>query len=159
MQAEAGTGKTFVAGLIHTLSGNASQPFVEIDCAKLPHSEDERLNTDILFGRNGERAGILELLERGTLLLNNIHVLSSGDRTRIGHYLQTGLVLPNHGIISPNNLDSELPKPIPSSVRLILLRPKTRFTKYQCHHDQAINPSSTQVRYSRLCQLFPHSFL
>ena len=124
LQAEAGTGKTFVAGLIHTLSGNASQPFVEIDCAKLPHSEDERLNTDILFGRNGERAGILELLERGTLLLNNIHVLSSGDRTRIGHYLQTGLVLPNHGIISPNNLDSELPKPIPSSVRLILAAPK-----------------------------------
>lgn len=124
LQAEAGTGKTFVAGLIHSRSGNAAQPFAEIDCAKLSRSDDGRLNTDILFGRSEESAGILELLERGTLLLNNIHVLSSGDRTRIGHYLQTGLVLPNHGIISPNNLDSEPPKPIQSSVRLILAAPK-----------------------------------
>ncbi len=122
-QALAGTGKTFLAGLIHTRSELASQPFAEIDCANLPRTEDSRLNTDILFGRVGQRAGILELLERGTLLLDNVQVLSEGDRTRLIHYLKTGLILPNHGIASKTDLATEPPQPISARVRLILASP------------------------------------
>ncbi|AFY48639.1 sigma-54 interacting regulator,cyclic nucleotide-binding protein [Nostoc sp. PCC 7524] len=69
LQAQVGTGKTFVSGLIHAHSELASQPFAEMDCANLPRAEDGRLNTDALFGRVEEQPGILELLERGTLLL------------------------------------------------------------------------------------------
>ncbi|HEY9660679.1 MAG TPA: cyclic nucleotide-binding domain-containing protein, partial [Allocoleopsis sp.] len=68
-QAQAGTGKTFLAGLIHARSELAAQPFAELDCAELPCTADGRLNTDALFGRVGQRSGIVELLERGTLLL------------------------------------------------------------------------------------------
>ncbi|MEA5489964.1 MULTISPECIES: sigma 54-interacting transcriptional regulator [Pseudanabaena] len=64
-QGQAGTGKTFLAWLIYDRSGLAAQPFVELDCAKLPRSLDGRLDTDLLFGRVGTREGILELLERG----------------------------------------------------------------------------------------------
>lgn len=104
LQAQAGTGKTFVAGLIHARSELAAQPFAELDCADLPRQAG-RLNTDALFGRAGERAGLLELLERGTLLLDNVQVLSEADRARLIHYLKTGWILPNHGIASHHAFD------------------------------------------------------
>lgn len=122
-QAPAGTGKTFLAGLIHAQSGLASQPFAELDCAHLPRAEDGRLNTDALFGRVGQRPGILALLERGTLLLDNVQVLSQGDRTRLTHYLKTGLILPNHGIVGKTDLATESPQSIQAWVRLILAAP------------------------------------
>ncbi len=122
-QAQPGTGKTFLAGLIHTRSGLADQPFAELDCAKLPRSEDGRLNTDFLFGRLGGQPGILELLERGTLLLNSVHVLSGGDRARLIHYFKTGGILPNHGVSGTSTLTTELPQPVQSWVRLILASP------------------------------------
>ncbi|MCA6573998.1 MAG: cyclic nucleotide-binding domain-containing protein [Pseudanabaena sp. M38BS1SP1A06MG] len=119
---QAGTGKTFLAGLIHDRSGLASQPFVELDCAKLPRSLDGRLDTDLLFGRIGAREGILELLERGTLLLNNCQVLSEGDRLRLIHYLKAGTILPNHGMSGSGTLP-EPPQAIQSWVRLIMASP------------------------------------
>ncbi|MFN5472633.1 MAG: sigma 54-interacting transcriptional regulator, partial [Pseudanabaena sp.] len=121
-QGQAGTGKTFLAGLIHDRSGLASQPFVELDCAKLPRSLDGRLDTDLLFGRIGAREGILELLERGTLLLNNCQVLSEGDRLRLIHYLKAGTILPNHGMSGSGTLP-EPPQAIQSWVRLIMASP------------------------------------
>ncbi len=122
-QAQTGTGKTFLAGLIHARSPLAAQPFAEIDCADLPRTEDGRLNTDILFGRIGKQPGILELLERGTLLIDNVHLLGEGDRTRLIHYLKTGSILPNHGIDQPLQLATEPPKPVQSWVRLLLASP------------------------------------
>ncbi len=122
-QAQPGTGKTFLAGLIHARSGLADQPFAELDCARLPRSEDGRLNTDSLFGRVGRQPGILVLLERGTLLLNNVQVLGAGDCDRLTHYCQTGGILPNHGLSTSNTLTTEPPQPVQSWVRLILAAP------------------------------------
>ncbi len=123
LQAQAGTGKTFVAGLIHGRSELASQPFAELDCAELVRSEDGRLNTDVLFGRVGQQSSILELLERGTLLLDNVHVLSQGDRSRLIHYITKGLILPNQGIVGKINPVTKPAPPIESQVRLILASP------------------------------------
>lgn len=122
-QAQSGTGKTFLAGLIHARSALTDQPFAELDCARLPRSEDGRLNTDSLFGRVRGQPGILELLEQGTLLLNNVQVLSEGDRVRLIHYCKTGSILPNHGLSGSNTLITEPPKPVQSWVRLILAAP------------------------------------
>lgn len=123
LQAQAGTGKTFIASLIHRDSALASQPFAEMDCATLPRTVDDRLDTDALFGRMGQRSGILELLERGTLLLDNVQMLGEGDRVRLTHYLKTGLILPNHGIADTAELAADPPQPLPSRVRLILASP------------------------------------
>ncbi|MBI4781684.1 MAG: cyclic nucleotide-binding domain-containing protein [Oscillatoriophycideae cyanobacterium NC_groundwater_1537_Pr4_S-0.65um_50_18] len=123
LQAQPGTGKTFLAGLIHARSKLADQPFAELDCAKLPRSSEGRLNTDGLFGRVSGQASILELLERGTLLLNNVQVLSGGDRARLIDYCKTGEILPNHGLSSVNTLTTEHPQPAQSWVRLILAAP------------------------------------
>jgi len=122
-QAPVGAGKTFLAKLIHIQSRLSSQPFAEMDCADLPRTADGRLNTDALFGRVDQQPGILELLERGTLLLENVQVLSEGDRARLIHYLKTGLVLPNHGIGTTTALATEPPQPSQAWVRLILAAP------------------------------------
>ncbi|WP_416668665.1 sigma 54-interacting transcriptional regulator [Egbenema bharatensis] len=124
VQAQSGTGKTFLAGLIHARSVLAAQPFAELDCADLPRTPEGGLNTDALFGREGQKPGILELLERGTLLLDNVQALSQADRTRLIHYLKTGLILPNHGVVNPSHLATEPPQPLRSSVRLILASPQ-----------------------------------
>ncbi|MEH1866312.1 MAG: cyclic nucleotide-binding domain-containing protein [Nostoc sp.] len=131
-QGQLGTGKTFLAGLIHARSGLADEPFAELDCAKLPRSEEGRFNTDFLFGRVGKEPGILELMERGTLLLNNVQVLIGGvgeasfleNHTRFIHYFKTGVILPNHGVSEPSTLTTEPHKPIQSWVRLILASPE-----------------------------------
>ncbi|MGA7931938.1 MAG: cyclic nucleotide-binding domain-containing protein, partial [Kovacikia sp.] len=123
-QAQPGTGKTFLAGRIHARSGLADQPFAEFDCARLPRLDDGRLNTDTLFGRVGGQPGILELLERGTLLLNHVQVLSTGDRDRLAHYCKTGSLQPNHRLSGSNTPTTEPPKPIQSWVRLILAAPE-----------------------------------
>jgi len=122
-QAQAGTGKTFLAGLIHLRSELADRPFAELDCIELPRTADGRLNTDLLFGRTNKQPGILELLEQGTLLLDNVQVLSEGDCTRLIHYLKTGLIIPNHGILDSHQLSNEPPQPIQSWVRLIFASP------------------------------------
>ena len=123
-QAEEGTGKTFLAGLIHARSELATQPFAKIDCAKLSRAEDGRIDTDVLFGRIGKQAGLLQLLERGTLLLDNVHLLSKGDRARLAHYLNQGLILPNHSLVGKINPEAKPPQAVPSSVRLILASPQ-----------------------------------
>ena len=121
-QGQAGTGKTFLAGLIHDRSGLKDQPFVELDCAKLPQTTDGQLDTELLFGQAGAKEGILELLERGTLLLNNFQILSGDDRSRIIHYIKTGIVIPNPGVNEA--LTTKPPKPVQSWVRLILASPE-----------------------------------
>ncbi|MGK7902491.1 MAG: sigma 54-interacting transcriptional regulator [Hormoscilla sp.] len=89
-QAAAGTGKTFLAGLIHSLSGLKNRPFAEIDCAQLPRDEAGLVNAEAIFGKENERLGAIELLERGTLAIDNVHLLSKPDRDRLFHYLKTG---------------------------------------------------------------------
>jgi transcriptional regulator with AAA-type ATPase domain/NAD-dependent dihydropyrimidine dehydrogenase PreA subunit len=123
-QGQSGTGKTFLAGLIHLKSTLANQPFAELDCATLPRNNDGGLNTDLLFGRIAQQHGILELLEQGTLLLDNVEILTNSDRVRLINYLKTGLIMPNHGIIDGNQLATTPPQPVKSSVRLILASPQ-----------------------------------
>jgi polyferredoxin/CRP-like cAMP-binding protein len=121
LQAPSGSGKTFVAGVIHARSGLADHPFVELDCAHLSRLADGRLNTDILFGRLGGQPGLFELLERGTLLLDNAQVLSEDDRDRLSHYVKTGGILPNADQLDPDQEPQIVPSP--SWVRLVLAAP------------------------------------
>jgi transcriptional regulator with AAA-type ATPase domain len=85
-----GTGKSFLAGYLHYQSGLRDRPFAEIDCTKLPCDAAGQVNSDVIFGREGGALGVLELLERGTLLLDRVHILSSADRQRLVDYLATG---------------------------------------------------------------------
>lgn len=90
LQAPVGSGKTFFAGLIHARSGAHDRPFIEIDCAQLPRDDANALQTEVLFGKVGGDPGLIEVLERGTLLISNAHSLPTSDRERILQYLKTG---------------------------------------------------------------------
>ena len=117
-QASAGSGKTFLAGFIHARSGLKDHPFAEIDCAQLPRDQAGAVNTDALFGRGGERLGVIELLERGTLLIDNVHLLSERERDRLIQYLKTGALTHN-----PNAVQSSSPPLVEAWARLILASP------------------------------------
>jgi transcriptional regulator with AAA-type ATPase domain len=113
IQGAPGSGKTFVASLIHRQSGLRALPFAEVDCGELPQDASGIVQTDALFGRGEGRLGVLALLERGTLLLENVHRLAPGDRDRLVQYIQTGTVQP-HG---------DQP-PLTAAVRLVLASPQ-----------------------------------
>lgn len=117
-QAPPGTGKTFLAALIHSHSGLQNHPFAELDCAQLPDAESGGVDTTALFGQAETQLGVIALLERGTLLVENVQRLSGKDRDRLLHYLNTGTVIPN------STSESDIaPTPVKSWVRLILASP------------------------------------
>jgi polyferredoxin/CRP-like cAMP-binding protein len=136
LQAPLGSGKTFLAGLIHSHSGLKNRPFAEIDLAQLPKKENGQLNTDTLFGRAESQIGVIELLERGTLLINNVQLLSQSERERLIHYLKTGSIA--------TNFRSKAQKRETSSwVRLILASPqKISLPEVEAH----------QIKLFSLCQ-------
>lgn len=121
LQAPAGSGKTFIAGCIHAQSRLKNHPFAEIDLAQLPRLENGSVNTNALFGSPGQ-PGIIELLERGTLLIDHINLLNPSEQARLIHYLKTGEILPNIDPIEANTLGEIQPSQF--WVRLILASPE-----------------------------------
>ena len=79
LQAGPGTGKTFLAGSIHRRSGLSHYPFAELDCAQLPRDAAGVVQSQALFGNDGGQPGVIELLERGTLLIDNVQLLRADD--------------------------------------------------------------------------------
>ncbi|OAB59238.1 RNA polymerase subunit sigma-54 [Phormidium willei BDU 130791] len=122
LQGPSGSGKTFIAGLIHRQSGLKDRPFAEIDCAQLPLDGAGAVNTDILFGQYDGLQGAIALLERGTLAINNIQLLTRGDRDRLAHYLKTGHIIPNAPVEMQQQVIEQSSPTL--SVRLILTSPK-----------------------------------
>jgi DNA-binding NtrC family response regulator len=80
IEGESGVGKEMVARLIHRYSNRAGKPFMDINCASLP----ETLLESELFGyekgaftdAKGQKQGLLELANRGSLFLDEIGEMS-----------------------------------------------------------------------------------
>ena len=91
---ETGTGKTTLAHLVHELSPRCQERFMTVACGALPAD----LIESELFGHvrgaftGAERAkiGRFEAAERGTLLLDEIDVLSAREQTRLLRVIETG---------------------------------------------------------------------
>jgi len=89
---ESGTGKGFLAKFIHNKSANASQPFIQINCAAVP----ENLLEAELFGYEkgaftgaGDKgkAGLIELAHGGTLFLDEIGDMPMRLQAKLLKYL------------------------------------------------------------------------
>jgi DNA-binding NtrC family response regulator len=78
---ETGTGKGFVAGLIHSLSSRSAAPMVEINCAGLtPTFLDSELfghEKGAFTDAKTQKRGLFEVADRGTLFLDEIGDLAS----------------------------------------------------------------------------------
>jgi two-component system, NtrC family, response regulator AtoC len=77
---ESGTGKNVVARLIHGVSQRAHRPLLEIKCTSLPETlaESELFGHErgAFTGANALKKGLLELADRGTLVLDEMGDMS-----------------------------------------------------------------------------------
>lgn len=90
---ESGTGKDYLARFIHNHSSRSDGPFFAINCAavspELAESELFGHEPGAFTGARGRKRGLLELAERGTLLLNEIGELSLALQAKLLTFLDT----------------------------------------------------------------------
>lgn len=90
-----GTGKTFVARLIHELGPRHSRPFVVIDAATLTHQDTDLLLFGREPGRGGlSRTGLIERANGGTLLIDEVEAANPSLQARLLSVLGTRSILP-----------------------------------------------------------------
>lgn len=90
-----GSGKTFVARLIHELGTRHKRPFVVVDAGTLTHEDADLLLFGREPGRGGlSRTGLLERASGGTLLIDEIETASAPLQARLLSVLGTRSVLP-----------------------------------------------------------------
>jgi two-component system, NtrC family, response regulator AtoC len=93
---ESGTGKEVIARAIHRMSPRSERNFTTINCAAIP----ERLLESELFGHckgafsgaTADQAGLFELVDGGTLLLDEIADLSPALQAKLLQVLEDGEV-------------------------------------------------------------------
>ena len=90
---ESGTGKDHLARWIHTHSPRAEGPFFGINCAALPRelAESELFGHEpgAFTGSRGRKRGLLELAEKGTLLLDEVGELDAPLQSKLLTFLDT----------------------------------------------------------------------
>lgn len=90
-----GTGKTFVARLIHELSPRQSRPFISVDAGSLTHQDADLLLFGREPGRGGlSRTGLIERANGGTLLIDEIEAASPSLQARLLSVFATRSILP-----------------------------------------------------------------
>ncbi|HAW26781.1 sigma 54-interacting transcriptional regulator [Gimesia maris] len=91
---ETGTGKTTLASMIHELSPRSAEPFQNIACGALPSDliESELFGhlRGSFTGADRSKIGRFEAAGKGTLLLDEIDILSSKDQAKLLKVIETG---------------------------------------------------------------------
>tara|TARA_R110002111_G_scaffold261984_1_gene336582 strand:+ start:47709 stop:49109 length:1401 start_codon:yes stop_codon:yes gene_type:complete len=91
---ETGTGKTTLASMIHQLSPRNAEPFQNIACGALPSDliESELFGhlRGSFTGAERTKIGRFEAAGKGTLLLDEIDILSAKDQAKLLKVIETG---------------------------------------------------------------------
>ena len=87
LQGESGTGKGWVARVIHNLSPRSGAPFVEVNCGGLAAAF---LESELFGQEQGERkVGLFELADRGTIFLDEVGELALDLQRKLLDVLET----------------------------------------------------------------------
>ncbi len=93
---ESGTGKELVARAIHDFSARASRPFLSVNCSGLTEtlleSELFGYTRGAFTGATGERAGLFEAADGGTIFLDELASTSPAFQASLLRVLQSGEV-------------------------------------------------------------------
>lgn len=96
---ESGSGKSIIANYISEKDKVGSKSFFCLDCGALP----ENLLDDILFG-NSEKAGLLELANGGTILLDEVNKMGIALQEKLLKILKNKKLLGRAAIEIPINI-------------------------------------------------------
>ena len=95
IKGEIGTGKELLAQAIHLNSQRKHKPFVKVDCAAMQKGVLQikllELEQDPLTGTYSLKVGKFEMLDGGTILLNNISEIDIPLQVRLLQVLQNGM--------------------------------------------------------------------
>jgi DNA-binding NtrC family response regulator len=98
---ETGTGKSFVAELIHCRSQRATGPFIPVDVGTIPpplvHAELFGYRKGAYTGAQEPHAGLVRTANRGTLFLDEIANINPEVQACLLQFLDRGLVRPLGG--------------------------------------------------------------
>lgn len=90
---ESGAGKELVARLLHTMGSRADKPFVEVNCAAMPH---ELIESELFGHEKGsftgafeKKKGKFELADKGTLFLDEIGDMSLQTQAKVLRVIET----------------------------------------------------------------------
>ncbi|HEB02688.1 MAG TPA: sigma-54-dependent Fis family transcriptional regulator [Nitrospirae bacterium] len=93
---ESGTGKEIVAHLLHELSQRAGGPFIEVNCAAIPH---ELIESELFGHEKGsftgafeQKKGKFELADKGTLFLDEIGDMSFQTQAKLLRVLESNVI-------------------------------------------------------------------
>lgn len=93
IQGETGTGKSFIARIIHNLSKRANGPFVSVDIGSIPEplieSELFGYEKGAFTGAEKKKKGFFEIADRGTLIIDEMQNMSP--------YVQSKLLMAAEG--------------------------------------------------------------
>jgi len=94
IQGASGSGKEWVAGLVHDISPRKEDPFIKVSCAALPETllEAELFGYErgAFTGAVGRKEGRFELAHEGTLFLDEVGEISPAMQVKLLRVLQTG---------------------------------------------------------------------
>ncbi len=92
VEGETGTGKEFLANLIHRMSNRQDEPFIAVNCAAIPESliEAELFGSKkgSFTGAISDRRGLFEEADNGTLFLDEIGDLPQSMQVKLLRFLQ-----------------------------------------------------------------------
>ncbi len=92
IQGESGTGKELVAHAIHSLSEQAGQSFIPVNCGALPDTiiESELFGYEkgAFTGAEGQKKGYFEIADQGTIFLDEITETSLQTQVKLLRVLQ-----------------------------------------------------------------------
>ncbi len=95
---ETGSGKDFVAGLIHDASVRRLRPLLKIDCSSIPSSLAESEFFGFEKGAFSDaiesKAGKLQMAQQGTVYLDGVNHLSTTVQSKLLRFVQERIVEP-----------------------------------------------------------------